>query len=111
MLYNQIFIIISTIFAINIVLNKALSLFSFMDVSKKLDTSISMSVTTAFVLTTGLMTSWAINHYLLKLNDLVYLRTVIFVVLIALVVQLTEVLMKKNFPFLYEKIAVVRSER
>jgi len=109
MLNNQIFIIISTIFAINIVLNKALSLFSFMDVSKKLDTSISMSVTTAFVLTTGLMTSWAINHYLLKLNDLVYLRTVIFVVLIALVVQLTKILMRGKFPFLYKIHGVVQS--
>tara|TARA_B100000795_G_scaffold141040_1_gene105594 strand:+ start:276 stop:557 length:282 start_codon:yes stop_codon:yes gene_type:complete len=92
-------------------LNKTFSLCSFMGVSKKIDTSISMSETTALILTTGLINGWVINHYLLKLNDLFYLRTVIFVVVIALVVQLTEILIRGNSPFLYKILGVVQSGR
>jgi|TARA_B110000014_G_scaffold168045_1_gene119080 electron transport complex protein RnfA len=77
-----------------------------MGVSKKLETSISMSAATAFVLTIGSMTSWAINHYLLEPNDLVYLRTLTFIVVIAAVVQFTEMLMEKNFPFLYKMLGI-----
>ena len=50
--------IISTVFVNTIVLNKILSLYPFMDVSKKLETSISISAASAFILTIGLMTSW-----------------------------------------------------
>ncbi|NCV08644.1 MAG: electron transport complex subunit RsxA, partial [Actinobacteria bacterium] len=78
----------------------------FMGVSKKLETSISMSAATAFVLTIGSMTSWAINHYLLEPNDLVYLRTLSFIVVIAGVVQFTEMLMEKNFPLLYQLLGI-----
>lgn len=73
---------------------------------KKLETSVSMSAATAFVLTIGSMTSWAINHYLLEPNDLVYLRTLTFIVVIAAVVQFTEMLMEKNFPFLYRMLGI-----
>ena len=103
MLNNYLLIIISTVLVNNIVLTKILGLCPFMGVSKKLETSISMSAATAFVLTIGSMTSWSINHYLLEPNDLVYLRTLTFIVVIAAVVQFTEMLMEKNFPFLYKK--------
>ena len=105
MLNNYFLIIISTVLVNNIVLTKILGLCPFMGVSKKLETSISMSAATAFVLTIGSMTSWAINHYLLEPNDLVYLRTLTFIVVIAAVVQFTEMLMEKNFPF-YTKCLV-----
>jgi electron transport complex protein RnfA len=65
-----------------------------------------MSAATAFVLTIGSMTSWAINHYLLEPNDLVYLRTLSFIVVIAGVVQFTEMLMEKNFPLLYQLLGI-----
>jgi electron transport complex protein RnfA len=77
-----------------------------MGVSKKLETSISMSAATAFVLTIGSMTSWAINHYLLEPNNLVYLRTLTFIVVIAAVVQFTEMLMQKHFPVLYKMLGI-----
>ena len=99
-------IIISTVLVNNIVLVKILGLCPFMGVSKKLETSISMSAATAFVLTIGSMTSWAINHYLLEPNDLVYLRTLSFIVVIAGVVQFTEMLMEKNFPLLYQLLGI-----
>ena len=103
---NYLLIIISTVLVNNIVLTKILGLCPFMGVSKKLETSISMSAATAFVLTIGSMTSWAINHYLLEPNDLVYLRTLTFIVVIAAVVQFTEMLMEKNFPFLYRMLGI-----
>jgi len=77
-----------------------------MGVSNKLETSISMSAATAFVLTIGSMTSWSINHYLLEPNDLVYLRTLTFIVVIAAVVQFTEMLMEKNFPVLFRMLGI-----
>ena len=106
MIQNYFLIIISTVLVNNIVLVKILGLCPFMGVSKKLETSISMSAATAFVLTIGSMTSWAINHYLLEPNDLIYLRTISFIVVIAGVVQFTEMLMEKNFPLLYQLLGI-----
>ncbi|CAN1521669.1 RnfA Predicted NADH,ubiquinone oxidoreductase, subunit RnfA [Methylophilaceae bacterium] len=106
MIQHYFLIIISTVLVNNIVLVKILGLCPFMGVSKKLETSISMSAATAFVLTIGSMTSWAINHYLLEPNDLIYLRTISFIVVIAGVVQFTEMLMEKNFPLLYQLLGI-----
>ena len=106
MLNNYFLIIISTVLVNNIVLTKILGLCPFMGVSKKLETSVSMSAATAFVLTIGSMTSWAINHYLLEPNNLIYLRTITFIVVIAAVVQFTEMLMEKHFPFLYKMLGI-----
>ncbi|CAM8400809.1 RnfA Predicted NADH,ubiquinone oxidoreductase, subunit RnfA [Candidatus Methylopumilus universalis] len=106
MIEHYFLIIISTVLVNNIVLVKILGLCPFMGVSKKLETSISMSAATAFVLTIGSMTSWAINHYLLEPNDLIYLRTISFIVVIAGVVQFTEMLMEKNFPLLYQVLGI-----
>ena len=106
MIQHYFLIIISTVLVNNIVLVKILGLCPFMGVSKKLETSISMSAATAFVLTIGSMTSWAINRYLLEPNDLVYLRTLSFIVVIAGVVQFTEMVMEKNFPLLYQLLGI-----
>ena len=103
---NYLLIIISTVLVNNIVLTKILGLCPFMGVSKKLETSISMSAATAFVLTIGSMTSWAINHYLLEPNDLVYLRTLTFIVVIAAVVQFTKMFIEKTSPLLYRVLGV-----
>ena len=106
MLNHYLLIIISTVLVNNIVLSKILGLCPFMGVSKKLETSISMSAATAFVLTIGSMTSWAINHYLLEPNNLLYLRTLTFIVVIAAVVQFTDMLMEKNFPLLHRMLGI-----
>ena len=106
MLNHYLLIIISTVLVNNIVLSKILGLCPFMGVSKKLETSISMSAATAFVLTIGSITSWAINHYLLEPNNLLYLRTLTFIVVIAAVVQFTEMLMEKNFPLLHRMLGI-----
>ena len=99
-------IIISVVFVNNIVLTKILGLCPFMGVSKKLDTSISMSAATAFVLTIGSITSWLINYFLLVPYNLEFLRTISFIVVIAAVVQFTEMVMEKNYPYLYRVLGI-----
>ena len=105
-LHHYIMILIGTVFVNNIVLVKILGLCPFMGVSKKLEASIGMAGATAFVLSIGSMTSWGINHYLLAPNGLEYLRTLSFIVIIAGVVQFTEIVMEKNFPPLYQSLGI-----
>ena len=105
-LHHYIMILIGTVFVNNIVLVKILGLCPFMGVSKKLEASIGMAGATAFVLSIGSMTSWGINQYLLEPNGLMYLRTLSFIVIIAGVVQLTEMVMEKNFPVLYQGLGI-----
>ncbi len=104
--HHYLMILVGTVLVNNIVLVKILGLCPFMGVSKKLEASIGMAGATAFVLSIGSATSWTINHYLLEPNHLVYLRTLSFIVVIAAVVQFTEMVMEKNFPFLYQSLGI-----
>ena len=104
--HHCLMILIGTVLVNNIVLVKILGLCPFMGVSKKLEASIGMAGATAFVLSIGSMTSWGINHYFLEANNLQYLRTLSFIVVIAGVVQLTEMVMEKNFPPLYQGLGI-----
>jgi Na+-translocating ferredoxin:NAD+ oxidoreductase subunit A len=104
--HHYIMILIGTVLVNNIVLVKILGLCPFMGVSKKLEASIGMAGATAFVLSIGSMTSWGITHYLLEPNGLEYLRTLSFIVVIAGVVQFTEMAMEKNFPPLYQSLGI-----
>ena len=99
-------ILIGTVLVNNIVLVKILGLCPFMGVSKKLEASIGMAAATAFWLTVGSMTSWVIDHYLLQAYQLEYLRTLSFIVVIASVVQLTQMVMEKSFPVLYQMLGI-----
>ena len=104
--HHYIMILIGTVLVNNIVLVKILGLCPFMGVSKKLEASIGMAGATTFVLSIGSMTSWGITHYLLEPNGLEYLRTLSFIVVIAGVVQFTEMAMEKNFPPLYQALGI-----
>lgn len=105
--YKSYFIIlIGTVLVNNIVLVKILGLCPFMGVSKKLEASIGMAAATAFVLTVGSMSSWVIDHYLLQAYGLQYLRTLSFIVVIASVVQFTQMVMEKSFPVLYQMLGI-----
>jgi Na+-translocating ferredoxin:NAD+ oxidoreductase subunit A len=101
-----IMILLSTVLVNNIVLIKILGLCPFMGVSKSLEASYGMAAATAFVLTIGSMTSWAITHYWLEPNHLEYLRTLSFIVVIAGVVQFTEMYMEKFVPPLYQMLGI-----
>jgi Na+-translocating ferredoxin:NAD+ oxidoreductase subunit A len=99
-------ILLGTVLVNNIVLIKILGLCPFMGVSKSLEASLGMAAATAFVLTIGSMTSWAITHFWLEPNHLEYLRTLSFIVVIAGVVQFTEMYMEKFAPPLYQMLGI-----
>ena len=102
---NYILLFIGAALVNNIVLVKILGLCPFMGVSKKLEASVAMGLATAFVLTIGSGTSYFISEYLLGI-DLFYLRTLSFIVVIAGVVQFTEMWMEKNSPVLYQVLGI-----
>jgi electron transport complex protein RnfA len=98
-------IIISTVFVNNIVLVKILGLCPFMGVSKKLEAATGMGLATAFVLTVASGASYLVNEYLLG-TELFYMRTLSFIVVIAAVVQFTEMFLHKMFPLLYQVLGI-----
>ncbi len=103
---NYLFILLGAVFVNNIVLTRILGLCPFMGVSKKLETAIGMGLATTFVLTLGSGTSNLINHYLLGPYQLDYLTTLSFIVVIAGIVQFTEMFLEKTFPALYQVLGI-----
>lgn len=88
-------LLISTVLVNNFVLVKFLGLCPFMGVSSKLESAIGMSMATTFVLTLASILSYLVNQYLLLPFDLSYLRTMSFILVIAVVVQFTEMVVQK----------------
>lgn len=103
---HYVMILVGTVLVNNIVLVKILGLCPFMGVSKKLEASIGMAWATTFVLTLAAMASYGIDTYLLRPNGLEYLRTLSFIVVIAGVVQFTEMLVEKTSPVLYQMLGI-----
>lgn len=99
-------ILVSTALVNNFVLVKFLGLCPFMGVSRKLETAIGMGLATAFVLTLSSVCSYLVNQYILTPLDLEYLRTIAFILVIAVVVQFTEMVMHKNSPLLYQLLGI-----
>ncbi|MEQ1969017.1 electron transport complex subunit RsxA [Xenorhabdus nematophila] len=97
---------IGTVLVNNFVLVKFLGLCPFMGVSKKLETAIGMGLATTFVLTLASISSWLINTFILVPLDLVYLRTLSFILVIAVVVQFTELVVRKTSPTLYRLLGI-----
>jgi len=98
-------ILLSAVFVNNIVMVKILGLCPFMGVSKKLEAAIGMGAATTFVLTLASGSSYLINHYLLG-PDLAYLTTLSFIVVIAGIVQLTEMVIQKTSPELNQVLGI-----
>jgi len=99
-------ILVSTVLANNFVLVRFLGLCPFMGVSGKLEGAIGMSVATLFVLTLSSVASYLLSTYLLKPLGLEYLATLGFILVIAAVVQLTEMVMRKSSPLLYRILGI-----
>ena len=99
-------ILIGAVLVNNIVLVKILGLCPFMGVSKKLEAAIGMGAATAFVLTLASGASYLIYHYLLVPFELTYLSTLSFIVVIAGIVQFTEMYIKKASPVLYQVLGI-----
>jgi len=85
---------------------KFLGLCPFMGVSRKLETATGMALATTFVLTLSSATSYLINEYLLVPLELEYLRTITFILVIAVVVQFTEMYVHKTSPLLYQVLGI-----
>ncbi|HEX5362742.1 MAG TPA: electron transport complex subunit RsxA [Gallionella sp.] len=102
---DYLLIVIGTVFVNNIVMVKILGLCPFMGVSKKLEAAIGMGAATTFVLTLGSGSSYLIQHYLLG-PDLAYLTTLSFIVVIAGIVQFTEMAVQKTSPDLYQVLGI-----
>jgi electron transport complex protein RnfA len=99
-------ILVSTILVNNFVLVKFLGLCPFMGVSRKLETAIGMSLATTFVLTLSAVCSYLVNTYLLAPFGIEYLRTIAFILVIAAVVQFTEMVIHKTSPLLYQVLGI-----
>jgi electron transport complex protein RnfA len=99
-------ILVSTVLVNNFVLVKFLGLCPFMGVSRKLETATGMALATTFVLTLSSVCSYLVNEYLLSPFGLEYLRTITFILVIAAVVQFTEMVVHKTSPLLYQVLGI-----
>ena len=97
---------LSAILAENFILVKFLGICPFMGVSKKLDTSLGMGVAVIFVMGIASAATWAVDSYLLAPNDLGYMQTVVFILVIAALVQLVEMFLQKALPALYQALGI-----
>lgn len=99
-------IFLGTALVNNVVLVKFLGLCPFMGVSNKLDTALGMGLATTFVLTMAATASWLLEHYILAPLHIEFLRILAFILVIAAVVQFTEMLVKKTSPVLYQMLGI-----
>ena len=99
-------IIISAIFVNNIVLSQFLGICPFLGVSKKIDTAIGMGGAIAFVLTLATIITWLVQKYVLDPFGLQYLQTLSFILVIAALVQMVEIILKKVSPALYQALGI-----
>ncbi len=99
-------LLIGTVLVNNFVLVKFLGLCPFMGVSSKLETAIGMSMATTFVLTLASVSSYLVETYILQPLGLGYLRTLAFILVIAVVVQFTEMVVHKTSPTLYRLLGI-----
>jgi len=103
---SYLFIILGAVLVNNVVFVRILGLCPFMGVSKKLETAMGMGAATTFVLTLGCGASYVIDRWLLMPNQLEYLRTLSFIVTIAAIVQLTELVIQKTSPLLHQVLGI-----
>lgn len=99
-------IFLAAILTNNFVLSKFLGICPFLGVSKKLDTAVGMSVAVIFVITLATLVTWPIQTYILDPNGLGYLQTIVFILIIAALVQFVEIFLKKYVPSLYSALGI-----
>jgi len=101
-----ILIFITAIFVNNIVLSQFLGICPFLGVSKKVDSALGMGAAVAFVLTLATIVTFLIQKYVLEAFGLEYLQTIAFILVIAALVQMVEIILKKSAPALYQALGV-----
>ena len=103
---EYILIFISAIFVNNIILSQFLGICPFLGVSQKVNTSLGMSAAVAFVMTLATIVTYLIQHYVLDVFELQYLQTIVFILVIAALVQMVEIVLKKVSPALYQALGI-----
>lgn len=106
MIKELILIVIGSAIVNNVVLSQFLGLCPFLGVSKKIDTSAGMGAAVIFVITIAAFVTALINKFILVPLDLTYLQTIVFILIIAALVQFVEMFLKKSIPSLYESLGV-----
>ena len=101
-----ILIFITAIFVNNIVLSQFLGICPFLGVSKKVDSALGMGAAVAFVLTLATIVTYLLQIYVLNAFGLEYLQTIAFILVIAALVQMVEIILKKSAPALYQALGV-----
>ena len=99
-------IFISAIFVNNIIFSQFLGICPFLGVSKKIDTALGMGMAVAFVLTLSAIVTWLIQYYLLVPFGHQYHQTLAFILVIASLVQMVEIVLKKVSPALYQALGI-----
>ncbi len=99
-------IIISAIFVSNIVLTQFLGICPFLGVSTRISTSIGMGGAVLFVMTLATMVTWIFQYYVLQPMGLVFMQTIVFILVIAALVQMVEIILKKISPSLYQALGI-----
>ncbi|MDR0969593.1 MAG: electron transport complex subunit RsxA [Lentimicrobiaceae bacterium] len=103
---EYILIIISAILVNNIVLTQFLGICPFLGVSNKIATSLGMGAAVLFVMTLATIMTWLVQHYILMPLNIGYLQTIAFILVIAALVQMVEIVLKKVSPALYASLGV-----
>jgi electron transport complex protein RnfA len=103
---EYVLIFISAIFVNNIIFSQFLGICPFLGVSKKIDTSLGMGAAVAFVMTLATIVTWLIQHFVLNPLGLQYLQTLAFILVIASLVQMVEIILKKVSPALYQALGI-----
>ncbi|MCQ2455057.1 MAG: RnfABCDGE type electron transport complex subunit A [Clostridia bacterium] len=98
-------ILLAGILTNNMVLSKFLGICPFLGVSKKVKTALSMSIAVTLVMVIASAVTWPIDTYILK-QDYNYLQTVVFILVIAAIVQLIEIVLKKYIPPIYKALGI-----
>ena len=99
-------IFISAIFVNNIILSQFLGICPFLGVSRKIDTALGMGAAVAFVLTLSTIVTWLVQTYVLNPLGLQYLQTLAFILVIATLVQMVDIILKKVSPPLYQALGI-----
>ena len=106
MLKDMLYIILISVFANNYVLQKTTGICPFLGVSKKIDQASGMGVAVTFVMVAATAVTWPIQKLVLEQNKLEYLQTIVFILVIASLVQFVEIVLKKFIPALYKSLGV-----
>ncbi len=99
-------IVLTAVFVNNYVLSQFLGICPFLGVSKKLDQATGMSIAVIFVMLLATAVTWPIQYYILNPNGIAYMQTIVFILIIAALVQLVEIILKKYIPSLHAALGV-----